>query len=291
MSDLRERVPGHALIEELLRQWDLGTIRIDEQTDQVVIDEEAEGWYRGVIGERRVGTILTALGEGWTVLHSVPVGRGTSDIDHIVIGPSGAFTINTKFSPGKNVWVAGHGMYVGGTKQPYVRNALHEANRASTCLSRSCGLTVPVTALIVFVDPARITQKATPGGGEYDAPVQVLRDTEVLTALRGRPEFSTEQVARIAEAAIRPETWSLRGLSASTGTHIAREFLALEAAVGPRLSMPRLQASAGTTQQTVRAKAQRASRRTRRSRTDRVTTQLVLPIVALFGLWAWFSSR
>ena len=54
--------------------------------------------------------MLAQLGPEWTVLHSVPVGRGKSDIDHIAIGPPGVFTINTKFSPGKDVWVAGRGM-------------------------------------------------------------------------------------------------------------------------------------------------------------------------------------
>ena len=98
--------------------------------------EEAEGWYRGVLGERRVAAILDQLSVAqpqspWTVLHSVPVGRGESDIDHVVIGPPGVFTINTKFSPGKDVWVAGRGMYVGGAKQHYVVNALYEARRAS----------------------------------------------------------------------------------------------------------------------------------------------------------------
>jgi hypothetical protein len=67
------------------------------------------------------------------------VGRGESDIDHVVIGPPGVFTINTKFSPGKDVWVAGRGMYVGGAKQHYVVNALYEARRASTYLSRLHG--------------------------------------------------------------------------------------------------------------------------------------------------------
>lgn len=50
MSDLRTRVPGQSLIEELLRQWDRGTIHVDGSTNGIVIDEEAEGWCRGVLG-------------------------------------------------------------------------------------------------------------------------------------------------------------------------------------------------------------------------------------------------
>lgn len=247
MSDLRERVPGHALIDELLHQWDLGTIHVDERSNGIVIDEEAEGWYRGVLGERRVAAILDQLSAAqaqspWTVLHSVPVGRGESDIDHVVIGPPGVFTINTKFSPGKDVWVAGRGMYVGGAKQHYVVNALYEARRASNYLTRRCGLTVPVTGIIVFVDPNRITHKAPAGGGEADPPIKVVRDTELFNALLVRREFSDEQIARIVDAAIRPDTWSDSTTPSSLGTHVAREFQALEQEVGPRLSLPRGQA-------------------------------------------------
>jgi len=129
MSDLRQRVPGHSLVDELLRQWDLGTIHVDHASDAIVIDDEAVGWYRGVIGERRVAELLGRLGRAWTVLHSVPVGSGSSDIDHIVIGPAGVFTINTKYSPGKKVWVAGYGMRVDGFPQLYVRNSASEAAR------------------------------------------------------------------------------------------------------------------------------------------------------------------
>jgi hypothetical protein len=39
----------------------------------------------------------------WTVLHSVPVGTGSTDIDHIAIGPAGVFTLNTKYSPHPSV--------------------------------------------------------------------------------------------------------------------------------------------------------------------------------------------
>lgn len=144
MSDLRQRVPGHSLIDELLRQWDLGNIHVSARSDEIVIDDEALGWYRGVIGERRVADLLTQLGDAWTVLHSVPAGVKGRDIDHLVIGPAGVFTINTKYSPGKDVWSAGYGMRVGGFKcDSYVQAALSEVRQAESALSRVSGLTVP----------------------------------------------------------------------------------------------------------------------------------------------------
>jgi hypothetical protein len=216
----------------------MGLIHVDPQSDGIVIDDEAISWYRGVIGERQVGVLLERLGKGFTVLHSVPVGRSTSDIDHVVISQAGVFTINTKYSPGKDVWVGGYGMHVGGYPQRYVRNATNEASRASELLGRASGLTVPVTGLIVFVDPGEITRKAPAGGGEYAPAIRVLAQSELLSAVAGRPVFSIEQVERIVEAAVKPETWHRAPQPSTVGQHITREFEALQLAVGPRLEQP-----------------------------------------------------
>src|SRR5690349_11780585 len=108
MGDLHERAPGHALIEQLMREWDAGRIHFDE-SNGVVIEDDARGWFTGVFGERRVAERLTQLDRSWTVLHSVPVGAGSSDIDHVVISQAGVFTINTKHHAGKRIWAAGVG--------------------------------------------------------------------------------------------------------------------------------------------------------------------------------------
>jgi hypothetical protein len=249
MSDLRERVPGQSLVQELLRQWDLGTIRIDPASDTLVIDDEAVSWYRGVVGERHVASILDTLGDGYIVLHSVPVGSGNTDIDHVVISDAGVFTINTKYSPGKDVWVAGRGVMVGGFKQPYVRNSLAEAHRAAESLSKISGLTVPVTALIVFVNPAKLTRKATAGAGEYEPDIQVISDRELKGTLGGRPEFSPEQISRIVSAAVEPSTWHSSPAESAPGSHFAKEFEALEAELGKRLDGPLKSAAAKNAKQ------------------------------------------
>jgi len=301
MSDLRERVPGHSLIDELLRQWDLGTIHVDAQTNGIVIDEEAEGWYRGVIGERRIAALLEQLGPDFTVLHSVPVGRNDSDIDHVVIGPPGVFTINTKFSPGRSVWVAGRNLNVERVPTPYIRNALAEARRASNYLTSASGLTVPVTGLIVFVDPSTVIIKEPPGGGVADPPIRVVRDTELLDDLFGRREFSEEQVAGIVDAAARPQTWSDVERPCTAGQHISREFEALEQEVGPRLEQPRGQVRvvpAARTRAGSRAGASTWSRRTRppgrrrpkRSLLNRLLFDVAVPLLALI-LFATFFQQ
>jgi hypothetical protein len=54
---------------------------------------------RGATGEEQVGGLLDALeGDGWRVIHDASLGRG--NMDHILIGPAGVFTVETKSHPG-----------------------------------------------------------------------------------------------------------------------------------------------------------------------------------------------
>ena len=236
MSDLRQRVPGHSLIDELLHQWDVGAIHLTERSDEVVIDDEAVSWYRGVIGERRVASLLAQLGEAWTVLHSVPVGSGSTDIDHVVIGPSGVFTINTKYSPGKDIWAAGVNLQVSGHGQRHIHNSIREVVRAAGALASATGLDVPVTGVIVFVDPSRIVLRERPGDGSHD--IRVVSDRELLDTIRGTTMLLPQELERIVDAAVRPETWHQSPTASTIGDHIEREFVALEEAVGPQLAAP-----------------------------------------------------
>lgn len=57
-------------------------------------------WDRGATGEELVGKILAGKeAEGWRAIHDVSFGRG--NVDHIVIGPGGLFTIETKSHAGR----------------------------------------------------------------------------------------------------------------------------------------------------------------------------------------------
>ena len=193
MYDLRSRVPAQSLMERTVELHPRGFY---------APSGEALAWYTVALGEIAVAGILGWLGPEWTVLHSVPVGRNDSDIDHIVIGPAGVFTINTKSHVGKDIWIGGYGLLVSGQKTHYITNAIHEGARAEKLLSAACNLTVPVTPVLVLVNPGKRKVKSAPEGG-----VRVVADWELLDSLRGRPVFSDQQVEKIVMAAIRPGTW------------------------------------------------------------------------------------
>ncbi|QES48235.1 NERD nuclease [Streptomyces venezuelae] len=116
-----------------------------------------DSWRTGLVGEQRVGRELERLQrQGWRVLHSIPLPRQV-DIDHLLIGHGGVFTINTKRHPQKRVWVGDNAVKVnGGKPHPYPAKSRAEAERARKVLEKHCGFPVPVEGILVFVDVAEL---------------------------------------------------------------------------------------------------------------------------------------
>ncbi|WP_347176856.1 nuclease-related domain-containing protein [Parafrankia sp. EAN1pec] len=119
---------------------------------------ETDGWRKGLVGEETVGAELERLpSRGWRVLHSIPLPRDV-DIDHLLIGPGGVFTFNTKYHVGARIWVGDQAVKMGSQAYPYVRKARAEAERASAVLSRVCGFPVRVEGVLAFVEPAKLSE-------------------------------------------------------------------------------------------------------------------------------------
>ncbi|MFC5379312.1 nuclease-related domain-containing protein [Aquipuribacter nitratireducens] len=58
---------------------------------------QQQAWQAGADGEQRVGALLDALGPGWQVLHDVHwPGRQKANLDHVVVGPTGVWVVDTK---------------------------------------------------------------------------------------------------------------------------------------------------------------------------------------------------
>ena len=163
---------------------------------------EAAFWRKGELGEQLVARALEALhGATWRVLHDLVIGSRGANVDHLVIGPSGVFTINTKNVSGP-VWVAERALLVAGTKHSeFLPKAVNEAANVSTMLSRAVGAHVDVTPAIVFVD-CELTVKAMP------TDVAVLGIEQLARWLKSRPTvFTSEQVNALGSAAAQPQTW------------------------------------------------------------------------------------
>ena len=148
--DLGSQVAGQAVAEQAQAAREAAPVKTLVARVLGVHTEE-RAWRVGAQGEKKVAARLARLPEGWHVLHAVPVGNRGSDIDHVVIGPAGVFTINAKHHPNANVWVGGNTFMVNGRKVPYVRNSRHEAQRASRLLSEAAGREVKVRGVIAVV--------------------------------------------------------------------------------------------------------------------------------------------
>ena len=169
------------------------------------VHTEERAWRIGADGEEAVAAELARLGDRWRVLHAVPVGERGSDIDHVVVGPGGVFTVNTKHHPRAKVWVGGSTVMVDGRRVPYVRNSRHEARRAARLLTAAGAGPVDVTG-VVAVMGARggLTIRSQPEG------VVVTSRRELTRWLAAQPERLTdEEVARVFALARRSDTWTV----------------------------------------------------------------------------------
>jgi Nuclease-related domain len=59
--------------------------------------EQARSWQRGAHGERHTARLLDRLtGDGYVVFHDLAIPGSPANVDHLVIGPSGVFVIDSK---------------------------------------------------------------------------------------------------------------------------------------------------------------------------------------------------
>ncbi|NUP51974.1 MAG: NERD domain-containing protein [Catenulispora sp.] len=159
-TDLTNNIAGGAVSE---RAAELSPGRFQRIAAKLLgIRTEATSWEVGAAGERRVGDRLDRLkGHGWSVLHSIPLKSG-ADIDHLIIGPGGVFTINTKHHPGARVTAKGDFVRVNGQLNHYIRNSRHEASAAARRLTSACRMPVGVTGVLAFVGVQSLSVKEPP---------------------------------------------------------------------------------------------------------------------------------
>jgi Nuclease-related domain len=140
---------------------------------------------RGVRGEQKVGRILDGLAaSGWLTLHDVATGRG--NIDHIAIGPSGVFAIETKSQRGR--------IAVSRVSRRWLAQAYAERKH----LERVTG--IRVDPLLVFSDAYLVGQPVSRRRGVLVLPARMLAAhlatrQKILTAEQVR-----ERYARIVSA-------------------------------------------------------------------------------------------
>jgi len=137
-------------------------------------------------------------------LQRIEVGTGDANIDHLVIGPGGVVTVNTKNLGGK-VWVAPRALLHNGRKTNYLPKAAREAERAGALVGAALGQQADVRGALAIIADELVVE-------EQPADVFVATPRGVKRWLLGLPlTFAPQKVREVCSAAAKPSTWSTSG--------------------------------------------------------------------------------
>lgn len=200
-ADLLANRAGEALMRHEVAELAAGRSSGKRFADFVPV---ASSWEVGAVGEQLVADELRTLAAQdprWGFLNSIPVNVGT-DIDHLVIGPGGVFTINTKHHRDARIFVSGDMLMVNDEKTFYIRNARREAARATTRLAEASHLPIRAYGLVVPVSAASLTIEEAPED------VAVVNRRRLVAYFAGLPTVLDKySVLAVFEAARDSRTW------------------------------------------------------------------------------------
>lgn len=210
--DLARNLPGEAAFkkaEELTKGMNQYHAEIVRSLGYGSVEQT---WIQGAEGEKLVGSrIEEALPEHWHALHSVPVGSENSDIDHLVIGLNGVFSINTKNHPGSRIICAENRVKIQGKShsknQPYATKSRYEAQRAAKILTDACGFKVSVQGLVVYI-AQEVDIMSNPKDGKV---VHLPAEALIGWLLKQNQIITPKAVEHIYEKARWSNTWNSKG--------------------------------------------------------------------------------
>jgi len=112
---------------------------------------------KGIQGEESVTWELSHLSDDFLLLNDVMVSGGSGNIDHIIVGPTGIFVIETKNYSGKYVCYGDKWFFQGRRQKYNVSSVSVQARNNARVLANllhTSGFTVEVNPIIVFAHPS-----------------------------------------------------------------------------------------------------------------------------------------
>jgi Nuclease-related domain len=190
------------------------------------LSAETQSLYQRVIGEIEVGTILDSLGAEWIVLHALPKDIGSSEINHLVIGPGGVFAVATKNHSGLDVWASERTFMAEGIKYPYIRNLEYEIGAAEQMLSTAAGRPIEISGILAVVTPKSLEVP------DQHRDVAIVPASDLIRWLGSRPRiFSKNEINTISAAASLASTWYVKDAVEETPEHVRTAFESLQTSV------------------------------------------------------------
>jgi hypothetical protein len=164
-------------------------------------------WTKGVEGEQKAASYLEPLLEaGYVVLYNRLIPGQQGDIDAIVIGPTGVFTVETKNWNGK-VSVRNDGLFVGEYNRTWVVAQIYRE-----ALAVQVTLGDELTAHRVTVTPILCAIGGASLGGGMSGGVYVVAGKDLARTIAERPvvfdDAQVQLLARVADQRLRlPHEW------------------------------------------------------------------------------------
>jgi hypothetical protein len=166
---------------------------------QLIENQEDASYRAGVAGEQRTAGVLAGLERsGYRVLHSVPLSP-RKDIDHLVIGPTGFWAINTKATTYDVTAKADGAVYSDGYRQKWAESILRDAAVAGEHLSAAARMDLRCRPLVAVWTPMSVTSNFE----------SLVAGEALADAITGAAErFPAEWVDVVYNVARRSDTWT-----------------------------------------------------------------------------------
>ena len=163
----------------------------------------------GVTSEEEITEQLERLPESWRVLHGVTVGPRRGEVDQLVVGPGGAFTLHAMRGRGPTV-VYERAVLQNGHETDVVTRSLNLASQLQTSLSESWGRRALVRPLLV------VGTEPEARGRPTEFTVVASRDlwgwfSRLPSALTSREVDELERLVRTPRTAPVPVGQTIRG--------------------------------------------------------------------------------
>ena len=204
---------AHSRAAELRAQAAQARARAD------ALEAQAGAWSAGADGERRVAASLGRLPSGWHVQHDrlLRPGRSQTNLDHVVIGPSGVYLVDTKN------WAGGTSVHDGNLWQHTSSSSpkgreLDNVSRFAAEMEKGLGLPVVPVIALAGGQSASFSRQRVRG-------VEIIPQDELVDWLLAQPaapaEVGTELLSRRVAHAYPPASPDETGGGAANALTVA----------------------------------------------------------------------
>jgi hypothetical protein len=159
------------------------------------VSQDAHNWRRGARRERRTARQLTRLAHhGWIVFHDLAVPGSRANVDHLVIGPTGVFLVDSKNWRGRLVFASDGTLWHGSFP---LTATLATIGFEAAAISNALGMAGVVAEPLMVVHGSTI-----PWGEQYLGGVAIVPGHQLVPTLLALPLLLTDQqITEIADRA------------------------------------------------------------------------------------------